>query len=162
MRPLLKLCFALLSAQCFAAGQGGETNRPPTVLKIDDAHYASSRENSRPERYHVAPSSSIVLDATGYAFKGTPPAPEGKPVDWIELDRQRTSNGQPAGWGVQYRLAWKPGKTQYELSPARLQPLAGAPPFEGFKAGERWFIFIGSTHKTNSLLALWSGVIEVQ
>ncbi|HWI57930.1 MAG TPA: hypothetical protein VNZ22_11935 [Bacillota bacterium] len=161
MRTLLKLCFVLLSAQGLAA-EGAETNRPPAVLKIDDAHYVSSHGNRHPERYYIAPSPGIVLDAAGYAFKGTPPAPEGKTVDWIDLLRQKTDKGKPAGEGARYRLAWQPGKTQYELSPATLQPLGGAAPFEGFKAGERWFIFIGPTYQTNSLLALWSGVVEVR
>jgi hypothetical protein len=161
MRTLLKLFFILLVAHCHGGEQGGETNRPKPVLKTDDAHHVSSHTNAHPERYYIAPCSSIVLDATGYTFKPNSPVPEGKPVDRIEILRQQSDKEQPAGQR-RYLLAWTPGETQYELSSATLQPRTGSPPFDGFKAGERWFLFIGSNYETSKLFVVWSGVMEVR
>ena len=126
------------------------------MITVDDAHYVSSHENPHPERYSIAPSPSIVLDAKGYTFKGNSPESQTCPVDRIELMRQLPFSSS------RYSAHWTSGKTRYELSQTTLQPAPGSPPFEGFRSGERWFVFVGATYKTNSLIATWSGVIEVQ
>jgi len=161
MHTYLKLFIVLIVGQCLGGERGGETNQLIPVLKVDDAHCVSSHNNIKVERYRIAPSTGIVLDATGYTFKPNSPVPEGKSVDRIEILWQKADKEQPVG-ERRYLVAWTPGKSQYELSSVTLQPRTGSPPFEGFKAGERWFLFIGATYETNKLFAVWSGVIEVQ
>jgi hypothetical protein len=155
MRPTITLPLLLVLTGCVGAGHQSATHRPP-VVKVDDAHYVSSRENHHPERYSIAPSPSIFLDATGYVFKGNSPGLHTGDVERIELLRQR-----PAGTN-RYSMHWAPGKTRYELSQTTLQPATGSPSFEGFRTGERWFVLLGPTYNTNSLMVTWSGVIEVQ
>jgi hypothetical protein len=130
------------------------------VLKVDDAHYVSNRENLRPERYKINPCSNLVVDATGYTFKPYL-LPQGKPVNTIEIIQHRNDKELEAGQR-RYFLALTPGKTRCELSSATLQPRPGSPPFAGFQTGERWFLFIGSAFQTNSVSPAWSGIIEVQ
>jgi len=155
MRTPTTLLVLLVLVGCVGAEHQSATSRPP-VVKVDDAHNVSSRENPHPERYSIAPSPSIVLDATGYTFKGNFPEPQTRHVDRIELTRQRPYSSN------RYSAPWVPGKTRCELSQTTLQPATGSPSFEGFKTGERWFVFLGPTYNTNSLTVTWSGVIEVQ
>ena len=151
----LLLLMMMLVAGCVGTTQHSATNGPP-VIKVDDAHYVSSRENQHPERYSIEPSARIVLDAKGYTYKGNSPERQTSLVDRIELTRQRPFSSS------RYSAPWTPGTTRCELSQTTLQPASGSPPFEGFGSGERWFVLIGPTCNTNSVMVTWSGVIEVQ
>ena len=131
------------------------------MLKMDDAHHFSSHKNRHPERYSITASPGIVLDATGYTFKPNSPMPQGKTAERIEILRQKAITERTTG-KKRYLVQWTPGKTRYELSGITLQPGPESPPFDGFKAGERWFVFVSTPYETNKSFVLWSGVVEVR
>lgn len=154
-----------LAVGCLLTGCASSKAKPPiVVLKVDDAHYVSSHENDRPERYAIEPCPGVFLDATGYTFKPNSPVPKGGPADQIEITRLRVEHEQPSANGnfITYQMPWVSGKARYELSSSTLKSANGSLPFSGFKAGERWFIFIGSRYETNELFVVWSGVIQVR
>jgi hypothetical protein len=128
------------------------TNAP--VLKIDDAHWMSQPQpGQKPaDPYTIAPSASIILDATGYRFD---PAKElsDKPLNSMQIIQSKTH---------QFEITWETNKTRYELSRATLRPKPGSQPFTGFAAGDKIVIAIGVLEPPTKFFPVWFSIIEVK
>ena len=149
MRHLLIIIIIMCSESftLFAA----DTNAP--VVRVDDKHnLLKMSTNMISETYRVRASSSMVLDATGYAYD-LPPQIRGMPL--CILMGQNKSN--------EFVCAWQSGKTRYELSKATLRPSPGSKPFEGFKGGDFIMIGICVADKTRKdIPPVWFSYIDVE
>lgn len=159
----------LLLPSCTRVPPGGVSTGNTTVIKpgkpgasmirVDDAHNAFATEGSI-LRYNVAPSSTLILDTTGYTLKAWPNrGVAGKDerefvvVDPIALDPEvPTPNAvhvveyfsgeydcERENW---YRTEWKWGQP-IVLNAATLRCIRGREEFSGFQAGQLYHIEIG-------------------
>jgi uncharacterized protein YtpQ (UPF0354 family) len=131
----------------------GVTDANDPVVKVDGKHQMMNYPaGSKPESYCVAACSRMILDAGDYEFD-IPLEIRDKPLNSIQVLLSKTRK---------YELAWRPDKTRYVLSKATLQPLLGAEPFDGFKAGDKMMIAIGVVFAPRQFAPVWTSIVDVE
>ena len=131
------------------------------MLRYRNENRRKHGQTAEPAWHSERVASAILWDEAGATFKPNSPVLQGKTAERIEILRQKAITERTTG-KKRYLVQWTPGKTRYELSGITLQPGPESPPFDGFKAGERWFVFVSTPYETNKSFVLWSGVVEVR
>ncbi len=124
------------------------------LIKIDDNHLQMGKsESNAGEIYRIAPTQSLVIDASAYQFAYVEERKTRVPntIMVLTADKRR------------YFLEWKDGIYKYTLSPETLTD--GAHAFHGFISGERTMLAIGSRlvgKKGPEMKIQWLGLIETE
>ncbi len=127
------------------------------ALTVDEAHHQTEHgDGTYGLTYDILACDALVIGTADYEFK----IPDGLPEQRINMIQVLANNGL-------YSLVWIPGLLAYVLSPETLSPMRDAPPFSGFKAGQRVLLAIGYAWRpkqqphTLSFCPFWCGIIDV-
>jgi hypothetical protein len=102
--------------------------------------------------YRIAPTRSLILDATGYDLGSLCGAPIG-PANIIRLVQDRDHR---------YYAPLLADTPVFTLSPETLIPDPGSAPYEGLASGQQVIVAIGQQDDPKRFNVIWASVIDVE